>query len=105
MLTCHKGAFKDIKALVMTFPFNIAVFAVALPAENQVFLLEGLKELFQQIGAVPRKIRIDNMSTAVTQVKSKTELAVLTDDFLQFATLYGFETQICNPRSGNEKGT
>lgn len=45
------------------------------------------------------------MSTAVTQVKSKTEPAVLTDGFLQFATHYGFETQVCNPRSGNEKGS
>jgi len=38
--------------------------------------------LFRQAGGVPKKIRIDNMSTAVTQVKSKTEPAVLTDGFL-----------------------
>lgn len=69
---------------------------MALPAENQECLLEGLKELFRQAGGVPKKIRIDNMSTAVTQVKSKTEPAVLTDGFLQFATHYGFETQVCN---------
>ncbi len=105
MEVCHKGAFKDIKALVMSFPYSNGGFAVALPAENQECLLEGMKELFRQVGGVPRKIRIDNMSTAVTQVKSKTEPAVLTDGFLQFATHYGFETQVCNPRSGNEKGS
>ncbi|MFD2729900.1 IS21 family transposase, partial [Enterococcus camelliae] len=74
-------------------------------AENQECLLEGMKELFRQAGGVPRKIRIDNMSTAVTQTKSRTEPAILTDGFLRFATHYGFETQVCNPRSGNEKGS
>lgn len=48
-----------------------------------------MKELFRQAGGVPRKIRIDNMSTAVTQTKSRTESAILTDGFLRFATHYG----------------
>src|SRR5699024_8737890 len=68
----HKGEFKDVNVLVMSFPYSNGGFAVALPAENQECLLEGMKELFRQVGGVPRKIRIDNMSTAVTQVKSKT---------------------------------
>ena len=105
MEVCHDGVFKDVKVLVMSFPFSNAGFAVTLPAENQECLLEGMKELFRQAGGVPRKIRIDNMSTAVIQTKSKLEPAVLTDGFLQFATHYGFETQVCNPRSGNEKGS
>lgn len=105
MEVAHEGAFKDIKALVMTFPYSNAGFAVALPAENQECLLEGMKELFRQVGGVPQKIRIDNMSTAVLKRKTKTEPAVLTDGFLQFATHYRFETQVCNPRSGNEKGS
>ena len=101
----HEEALKAVKVLVLSFPYSNAGFAVTLPAENQECLLEGMKELFRQIGGVPRKIRIDNMSTAVIKVKSKTEDAVLTDGFLQFATQYGFETQVCNPRSGNEKGS
>lgn len=105
MEVCHDGAFKDVKVLVMTFPFSNTGFAFTLPAENQECLLEGMKELFRQAGGVPRKIRIDNMSTAVTQTKSRTEPAILTDGFLRFATHYGFETQVCNPRSGNEKGS
>lgn len=39
------------------------------------------------------------------QTKSRTEPAILTDVFLRFATHYGFETQVCNPSSGNEKGS
>ena len=104
MEVVHDGAFKDVKALIMTFPFSNAGFAVALPAENQECLLEGMKELFRQAGGVPQKIRIDNMSTAVSKRKSKTEPAVLTDGFLQFATYYRFDTQVCNPLSGHEKG-
>lgn len=105
MEVAHEGAFKEIKALVMTFPYSNAGFAVALPAENQECLLEGMKELFRQAGGVPKKIRIDNMSTAVLKRKTKLLPAVLTDGFLRFATHYRFETQVCNPRSGNEKGS
>lgn len=105
MEVCHEGAFKDVKALVMSFPYSNAGFAVALPAENQECLLEGMKEIFRQAGGVPKAIRIDNMSTAVLKVKTKNTPATLTDGFLQFAMHYGFETQVCNPRSGNEKGS
>ncbi|MGY3750543.1 DDE-type integrase/transposase/recombinase [Vagococcus acidifermentans] len=105
MEVVHEGSFKEVKTLVMTFPFSNAGFAVVLPAENQECLLEGMKELFKQAGGVPTKIRIDNMSTAVVTRKSRTAPAVLTDGFLQFATHYGFETQVCNPRSGHEKGS
>lgn len=101
----HEESFKDIKALVMTFPFNNAGFAVGLPAENQECLFEGMTQLFHQIGGVPKVIRIDNMSTAVSQRKSKYKPAVLTEAYLQFATHYRFDTQVCNPRSGNEKGS
>lgn len=105
MEVCHEGDFKDVKALVMSFPYSNAGFAVALPSENQECLLEGMKELFRQVGGVPRAIRIDNMSTAVLKVKTRNTPAKLTDGFLQFALHYGFETQVCNPRSGNEKGS
>lgn len=105
MEVCHEGAFKDVKSLVMSYPNSNVGFAVALPSENQECLLEGMKELFNQAGGVPKKIRIDNMSTAVLKTKTRHQPAVLTDGFLRFATHYGFETQVCNPRSGNEKGS
>ncbi|MGG5369176.1 IS21 family transposase [Enterococcus sp. AZ196] len=101
----HEGAFKDIKVLVLTAPYSNAGFAVALPAENQECLLEGMKMLFTQMGGIPRTIRIDNMTTAVKESKTKFEDAQLNDIFLRFATHYGFDVQVCNPRSGNEKGS
>ena len=101
----HKGEFKDVKVLVMSFPYSNAGFAVALPSENQECLLEGMKQLFSQADGVPKNIRIDNMATTVKETKSKFEQAQLTDGFQQFANHYGFHTQVCNPRSGNEKGS
>lgn len=99
------GAFKDVKVLVLTVPYSNAGFAVALPSENQECLLEGMKMIFTQMGGIPKKIRIDNMTTAVKETKSKFEDAKLNDTFLCFATHYGFDVQVCNPRSGNEKGS
>lgn len=100
----YQGTFKDVKVLVLSFPYSNAGFAVALPAENQECLLEGMKQLFSQAGGVPKNIRIDNMSTAVKERKTKFKPARLTDDFFKFSIHYGFETQVCNPRSGHEKG-
>lgn len=101
----HEGSFKDVKALVLSMPYSNAGFAVALPSENQECLLTGMKQLFNQMGCVPRIIRIDNMTTAVVKPKSKFEAPILTDEFQQFAIHYGFDVQVCNPASGHEKGS
>lgn len=101
----HEGSFKDVKALVLSTPFSNAGFAVALPSENQECLLTGMKEIFKQMGCVPKTIRIDNMTTAVIKPKSKFKDAKLTNEFLQFAMHYGFNVQTCNPASGHEKGS
>ncbi len=99
------GEYMDIHVLVMSYPYSNAAFAVPLPSENQECFLQGLKVLFNQSGGVPRKIRIDNLTPAVKNVRSKTEEAKLTDAFIQFQNHYGFDVQVCNPRSGHEKGS
>jgi hypothetical protein len=99
------GEYVDVHALVMSYPYSNAGFAIPLPAENQECFLQGLKLLFQQSGGVPRKIRIDNLTPAVKKVRSKTEKEQLTDAFQQFQNHYGFEVQVCHPRKGNEKGS
>lgn len=102
---CRDEAFKGTKALVMTFPFSNAGFAIVFLTENRECLLKGMKELFSQSGGVPRKIRIDNMSTAITQAKTRAEQAMLADGFLRFSMHYSFKTQMYNPYSGSEKGS
>ncbi|MBV6682347.1 IS21 family transposase [Bacillus sp. JRC01] len=98
------GKARDIRLLVMSFPFSNVAFYEPMPSENQECFLEGLKKLFNKIGYVPRKIRIDNLTPAVKKTRSKTEEAQLTDEFLKFQLYYGFQSQVCNVRKGNEKG-
>lgn len=98
------GKTRDIRLLIMSFPFSNVAFYEPMPSENQECFLEGLKKLFKKAKGVPRKIRIDNLTPAVKKTRSKTEDAQLTDEFLRFQMFYGFETQVCNVRSGNEKG-
>ena len=104
MEAVHDGEIVDIHALVMTFPHSNAGFAVPLPAENQECFLHGLNILFKQVGGVPKRIRIDNLTPAVKKKRTKNEEAQLTDEFVQFQNYYGFDVQVCNPRSGHEKG-
>ena len=98
------GKYKDIHCLLMSLPFSNDAYVIPLPAENQECLLHGMKIIFKQLGGIPRKIRIDNMKTAVIKPRNRSEEAVFTDEFLQFANHYGFEPQACNPYSGYEKG-
>ena len=65
MEAVQDGELVDIHTLVMSFPYSNAGFAVSLPSQNQECFLYGLKQLFHQIGGVPRRIRIDNLTPAV----------------------------------------
>jgi len=104
MEAVQDGELVDIHTLVMSFPYSNAGFAVPLPSENQECLLHGLKLLFQHIGGVPRRIRIDNLTPAVKKTRSMENEAELTEEFVRFQCHYGFEVQVCNPHSGHEKG-
>lgn len=104
MEAVEEGKSRDIRLLIMSFPCSNVAFHEPMPSENQECFLEGLKKLFGKVGFVPRKIRIDNLTPAVKKTRSKTEEAQLTDEYLRFQLYYGFETQVCNVRKGNEKG-
>lgn len=105
METVQDGEFVDVHTLIMSFPYSNAAVAVPLPGENQECFLHGLKVLFHQCGGVPKQIRIDNLTPAVKKTRSRFGEAELTDAFIQFQNHYGFEVQVCNPRSGHEKGS
>ncbi|HFJ9287519.1 TPA: IS21 family transposase, partial [Bacillus toyonensis] len=100
MTVVKDGAYKDIKALLLSFPYSNAAFVYPLPSENTECFLEGLKQLFHQAGGVPTHLRIDNLSAAVVTV-GKGDNRTYTDAFLQFQMHYNFEVQPCNPYSGH----
>lgn len=89
--------------LIVTFPRSNAGWMQVFPSQNQECLLEGLKRIFRHIGGVPTRLRCDNMTTAVAQILEGSE-RVLSDGFYRFKLHYRFETDFCNPASGNEKG-
>jgi hypothetical protein len=55
------------------------------------------------MGGVPKTIRFDNLSAAVSKILPNGERQ-LTEEFQNFVLHYGFEYEFCNPNSGNEKG-
>jgi transposase len=103
MTVVKDGAYKDIKALIMSFPQSNVGFSYPLPSENTECFLEGLKQLFHQAGGVPTYLRIDNLAAAVVSI-GKGDKRTYTDSFTRFKCHYGFEVQPCNPSSGHEKG-
>lgn len=97
------GAEQKGYALTISFPYSNKGYTQAFPSQNQECLLEGMKRIFEGIGGVPVRLRFDNMTTAVAQVRKGTE-RVLTDGFKRFMLHYRFQADFCNPASGNEKG-
>lgn len=90
--------------LVVSFPFSNMGFVQLYPTQNQEALFQGMKNIFEYIGGVPREIWFDNMSTAVVKV-GKGKDRTLTDMFMRFTSHYGFVPKFCNPAKGNEKGS
>ena len=89
--------------LVMSFPYSNVQLCRVVPAENAECFLEGLKDMFEEIGGVPRTIWFDNLSAAVSKVL-KDGKRKLTEAFKEFEWYYRFKAVFCNPGKGHEKG-
>lgn len=100
----EKGITHDGYYLNISFPYSNAGYTQVFKSQNQECLLEGMKSIFNHIGGVPTTIWFDNMSTAVQKIKEHGQRD-LTKGFLRFMLHYGFNSNFCNPNSGNEKGS
>lgn len=100
----ENGITYDGQYLNISFPYSNAGYTQLFKSANQECLLEGMKAIFEHIGGVPASIWFDNMSTAVQKIKEHGERD-LTKGFLRFMLHYGFNSNFCNPNSGNEKGS
>ncbi|MFW6389880.1 MAG: IS21 family transposase [Halanaerobiales bacterium] len=89
--------------LVMSFPYSNVQLCRVVSAENAECFLEGLKDMFEEIGGVPRTIWFDNLSAAVSKVL-KDGKRKLTEAFKEFEWYYRFKAVFCNPGKGHEKG-
>ena len=70
-------------ALTVSFPYSNKGYTQFFPAQNQECLLTGLRRVFEHIGGVPARLKLDNLSAAVAQVLEDGE-RVLTDGFRRF---------------------
>lgn len=100
----ENGTTYDGHYLNISYPHSNGGHTQLFKSENQECLLEGLKSIFEHIGGVPTAIWFDNMSTAVKKVRAYGERD-LSKGFLRFMMHYGFNSNFCNPNSGNEKGS
>jgi len=90
--------------LVVTFPHSNAQLARVTPAETMECFLEALKDIFNELGGVPKVLWFDNLSSAVTDVLKGTKRK-LTKTFMAFKWHYRFKANFCNVGQGHEKGS
>jgi transposase len=95
------GAPVVLKFLTMTFPFSNAGYYQSFRGETAECVVQGLQDIFEHIGGVPRRLVFDNASGVGRRVHDQVRLTTL---FQRFQSHYGFETTFCNPYAGHEKG-
>ena len=89
------------KYLVLSFPYSNDGYIQIFGGETAECVCQGLKDIFEYIGGVPRKIVFDNATGVGRRVKEKVTEAEL---FKRFRAQYGFQLIFCNPEAGYEKG-
>lgn len=100
----ENGVLKKFHELILSFPKSNAGFAVVTRSETREAFLEGLLNIFNFIGYVPRTIWFDQMSSIALRTRDEKGLVKISDFVTRFATHYGFNIKLCNPDSGHEKG-
>jgi len=70
---------------------------------TQQALLEGHEHAFDYFGGVFRKLRYDNMKLLVKKIL-RGHQRIETDRMIAFRSHWGYQSEYCNPASGNEKG-
>lgn len=78
-------------------------FHVAYRHATQQAFLEAHELAFHYFGGVFRRLRYDNLSSAVKKILRGRQ-RVETDRLIAFRSHWGFQTEFCNPARGNEKG-
>ena len=71
-------------------------------ATQQAFL-EAHEHAFDYFGGVFRKLRYDNLASAVKKILQGRQ-RVETERVIAFRSHWGFQSEYCNPARGNEKG-
>lgn len=99
----NSGDMIDALKLTVSFPYSNHAYCQIFGGENQQCLLQGMRNIFEHMGKVPKRILFDNLSTAVAHMGTGHE-RTLTEGFERFMVHYKFEAAFCNGAAGWEKG-
>ncbi len=97
------GETKKLYLFTMRSMASGDAFHYAYRHATQQALLDGHERAFQYFGGVFRTLRYDNMKSLVKKILRGYQREE-TDRMIAFRSHWGFQSQYCNPASGNEKG-
>ena len=89
------------KYLTVTFPHSNVGLTQVFWGETSECVCQGLRNVFEFVGGVPRRAVFDNATEVGRRVGGEVRTSEL---FRRFAAHYGLDYTFTNPRSGNEKG-
>ena len=98
------GKLTEVSLFCLRLKASLVPFVWASPTEKLEGFLEGHKRAFEWLGGVPANLVYDNPKTAVTKILKGPHR----QEHIVFSSLkahYLFDSEFCNPASGNEKGT
>ena len=96
-----RGVLTRGKYLTVTFPHSNVGLTQVFWGETSECVCQGLRNVFEFAGGVPRRAVFDNATEVGGRVGGEVRLSEL---FRRFAAHYGLDYTFTNPYSGNEKG-
>ena len=96
------GVRTRLSFFVLSFPFSNVGVAQVFASENAECVCQALRNIFEHVAGVPRRIVFDNAAGVGRRVGDAVRV---TEMFSAFAAHYGFAYSFCNPHSGHEKGS
>lgn len=103
MLPGYLGRPVKTYGLAVILPYSKLGFYAICYDQKLETLVNELKAAFDYFGGVPRKLKVDNMKTAV--LKNQHYDLEFNQDFLEFASHYNTVIIPCSPYSPEQKGT
>jgi transposase len=94
---------RRLSFFVMVLCYSRMMYVEFTVSQTMEHFLACHHNAFQRFGAVPARIMVDNLKSAVLQ-RSLGQQPVLNPKYLDFANHYGFTIAPCNIRKANEKG-
>lgn len=97
----YRGAVQRMRHFVLDFPYSNIGLAQLMPGENAECTCQALLDLFEWLGGVPERIVFDNAAGVGRRTGGGIRWTRL---FQAFQAHYGFESSLCSPYAGHEKG-